>query len=441
MRFIVVRILALTVLALGVLPAAGDTAPPPSLLTIDGAIGPSTADYVGRALTEAQAAHAPFVVIRLDTPGGLSDSMRSIIQDILASPVPVVCWVGPQGARAASAGTYILYSCGLAAMAPGTNVGAATPVELSGLGGSDTPAKPKTAEDNKVLNDAIAYIRSLAQLRGRNAAWAEKAVRNGASLTAEDALKQHVVELLAPDLPALIQKIDGRSVPAAKGAVTLHTAGVKLSENAPNWRENFLGAITTPTIAYILFIIGIYGLLLEGLHPGFFLPGTVGAICLILALFAFHALPVNYAGLALIVLGAGMLVAEVFLPTFGTLGIGGIVAFVIGSIMLMNSHAPGYTLPRIYIGSIAVAFALVLGGGVYFIVRMRRRPVVSGREHMIGRPAIALEDFAQTGFVHIEGERWQARSPTPVHKGDTVLVEAMDGLILGVRPAASPKEK
>ncbi|MGH8225270.1 MAG: NfeD family protein [Gammaproteobacteria bacterium] len=446
MRSIVVRVLAAALLMLGALPAGAATAAPaaataPRLLAIDGAIGPPMADYVVRALGAAEKADAPFVVIRLDTPGGLSDSMRTIIKAILASPIPVVCWVGPEGARAASAGTYILYACGLATMAPGTNVGAATPISLSPTGGSSTPAKPKTAEGKKVLNDAIAYIRSLAQLHGRNADWAEKAVRDGASLTAEDALKQNVVELLAPSLPALLAKLDGRSVPTAKTAITLHTAGATLHAIEPDWRENFLGVITTPTIAYILFIIGIVGLLIEALHPGFILPGTVGAICLIIALFAFHALPINYAGLALIVLGVGLLVAEAFVASFGVLGLGGIAAFVIGSIMLLNTHAPGYSLPRMYIGSIAFVAALALGGMVYFLIRMRRRPVVSGREHMIGRSAVALEDFAETGFVHIEGERWQARTHTPVHKGDTVVVEALNGLILSVRPATTSEEK
>lgn len=411
------------------------------VLEIDGAIGPPAAEYVGRALHQAVRARAPFAIIRINTPGGLSDSMRSIVQDILASPIPVVCWVGPEGSRAASAGTYILFACGLAAMAPGTNVGAATPVELSSLGGSSTPAEPKTAEQNKVLNDALAYIRSLAQLRHRNVQWAEKAVRHGASLTAEEALKENVINLIAPDLTTLVTELNGRSVPAENGSHRLTTGDVVLYASGPDWRERFLAVITTPTVAYLLFIIGIYGLLLEGFHPGFFLPGTVGAISLILALFAFHALPINYAGLGLILLGAAMLIAEAFLPTFGTLGFGGIAAFVVGSIMLMNTHAPGYSLPRIYIGSVGAAAAVVLGGLVFFVVRARRRPVVSGREHMIGLRAIALEDFAETGMVRVEGERWRARTRLPVHKGDAVIVESVEGLTLSVHPASTGKER
>lgn len=442
MRSIVVCVLAAVLLALGALPAAASPKPAPQLIAIDGAIGPPMEDYVSRALDVAKKRHAPFVVIRLDTPGGLSTSMRSIIKTILAEPVPVVCWVGPEGARAASAGTYILYSCGLAAMAPGTNVGAATPVSLSGPGGNKTPAKPKTAEQKKVLNDAIAYITSLAELHDRNAKWAEKAVREGASLTAKQALQKNVAELLAPDLPALLAKIDGRKILVTGGkTVTIHSQGTSLHEIQHNWRENFLAVIATPTIAYILLMIGIYGLLLEGLHPGVFLPGTVGAIALILALFALHALPVSYAGLILIFLGAALLVAEAFVPSFGTLGLGGIAAFVIGSIMLFNSPAPGFTLPRVYIGSAAFVAALALGGIIYFLVRMRRRPVVSGREHMIGLAATALEDFAETGWVRAEGERWLAHSASPVHKGETVTIESLEDLTLRVRPATPRKEK
>ncbi len=428
-------------LALVALPAGAATSmASPQEITIDGAIGPPMASYVHRTLDQAQALHAPFVVIRLDTPGGLSTSMRAIIKDIVKSPLPVVCWVGPGGARAASAGTYILYSCGLAAMASGTNVGAATPVQLSGAGKSNTPAKPKTAEQKKVLNDAIAYITSLAELRGRNVEFAKKAVRDAASIGAKKALDKHVVNLLANDLPTLLKKIDGKKVPAANGSVTLHTEGLQLHELAPDWKEKFLAVLANPTLAYILLMIGIYGLLLEGLHPGFFLPGTVGAIALILALFALHTLPISWAGFALILLGAALIVAEAFVPSFGTLGLGGIAAFVIGSIMLFKSPAPGFTLPRIYIGSAGFVAALALGGIIFMLMRMRRRPVVSGREYMIGQTALALEDFTDTGWVRAEGERWRARTSTPIKKGQTVIIENLQALTLDVRPAANPKE-
>lgn len=439
LRTILVRTLVAATLALAVAGARAGTATA-RLLAIDGPIGPPTADYVHRALAEAEREHAPFVVIRIDTPGGLSDSMRSIVQDVLAAPLPVICWVGPEGARAASAGTYILYACGLAAMAPGTNVGAATPVSLIDPGADTTAAKPRSAEGVKVLNDAVAYIRSLAELRGRNADWAERAVRDGASISAKRALSERVIDRIAPDLPTLLADIDGSEVPTAHGKVRLATRGVALRATAPDWRERLLAVITNPTIAYLLFIVGIYGLLLEGLHPGFFLPGIVGAIALILALFAFHALPVNYAGLALIVLGAALLVAEAFAPSFGTLGLGGIAAFVIGSIMLIDTHAPGYALPRAYIGGVGGAAAVVLGGIVYFAIRMRRRPVVSGREAMIGIEALALEDFVADGWVRAAGERWRAHSAVPVRRGQRLVVESIEGLTLGVRPAAPKPE-
>ncbi len=406
-------------------------------IAIVGPIGPPMAGYVHRTLGQAQRSAAPFVLIRLDTPGGLSVSMRNIIKDILASPIPVICWVGPEGSRAASAGTYILYACGYAAMAPGTNVGAATPVALNPTGGSNTPAKPKTAEQKKILNDAVAYITSLAQLRGRNAVWAEQAVRNGDSITARTALAKQVINRIAPNTQALLATINGVTVPTAKGTVTLHTDNVTVKIQHQDWRERLLTVITNPTVAYLLFLIGLFGLIMEGLHPGVILPGTVGAISLILALFAFHALPVNYAGLALIVLGVILFVTEAFVTSYGTLAIGGIVAFVVGSIMLIDTHAPGYSLPRIYITSLAAAAGAIIMGVLYLVVKMRRRPVVSGVEHMIGHVATALSDFDSRGYVHIEGERWAAVTSNPLKRGERVIVNAIDGLVLSVSPQAS----
>lgn len=438
MTVIVKRLLAALLLAAVTLPAfAAKTAPE---IAITGPIGPPMADYVQRSLRQAEKQSAPFVLVRLDTPGGLSTSMRTIIKSILASPVPVVCWVGPEGARAASAGTYILYACGYASMAPGTNVGAATPVALSPGGGSSTPAKPKTAEQRKVLNDAVAYITSLAQLHGRNADWAVKAVRDADSITAKTALAKGVINRIAPNPETLIGMLNGATVPSAKGTIKLDTRGVTLKTIHQDWREQLLTVITNPTVAYLLFIIGIFGLLMEGLHPGFILPGTVGGISLILALFAFHALPVNYAGLALILLGVILFVAEAFVTSYGTLAIGGIVSFVFGSIMLIDTHAPGYTLPRIYISSIAAAASVVILGLLIFVVRMRRRPVVSGREHMTGRTAVAISDFDGKGPVRIEGERWTATSPVPIRKGQRVTVTGMDGLLLSVSPESDTAE-
>lgn len=434
-RTVVSRSLAAFALLVTALSATAATTAPE--IAIAGPIGPPMASYVHRNLAAAEKSHAPFVLIRLDTPGGLSHSMRSIIKDILASPVPVICWVGPEGARAASAGTYILYSCGYASMAPGTNVGAATPVALNPTGGSKTPAKPKTAEGKKVLNDAVAYIKSLAELRGRNADWAEQAVRDGASISAEAALDKHVIERLASNPNALLTALNGVEIPTTKGKVKLDTQGVTLKVRNQDWRERLLTVITNPTVAYLLFIIGLFGLLMEGLHPGFILPGTVGAISLILALFAFHALPVNYAGVALIVLGVIMFAAEAFVTSYGTLAIGGIVAFVFGSILLIDTHAPGYTLSHIYIGSIAAAAGIVIIGLVYFLVRMRRRPIVSGLEHMVGRTATALADFDSRGYVRIEGERWAAVTSMPIKQGERVMVNAVDGLVLSVSPEVS----
>ncbi len=429
---------AFALLAASVPVFAGTVAPE---IAIEGPIGPPMAGYVQRELNAAASAQAPFVLVRLDTPGGLSQSMRTIIKAILASSVPIICWVGPEGARAASAGTYILYACGYAAMAPGTNVGAATPVALSPAAGSNTPAKPKTAEGKKILNDAVAYIKSLAELRGRNAGWAERAVRNGASITAKTALAKQVIDRIAPNPQALLVAINDVTVPTAKGAVTLHTDNITLKIRNQNWRERLLTVITNPTVAYLLFLIGLFGLIIEGLHPGVILPGTVGAISLILALFAFHALPVNYAGLALIVLGVILFVAEAFVTSYGTLAIGGIVAFVFGSIMLIDTHAPGYSLSRIYIGSIASAAGVIILVLLYLIVKMRRRPVVSGLAHMIGRVAVAQSDFDSRGYVHIEGERWAAVTSVPLKRGERVIVSAVDGLVLTVSPEISAGSK
>lgn len=441
MRPILVRVLTIT--ALVVAPcaaiAATQTRPAPQLIAIDGPIGPPMASYVDRALEAAAQKDAPFVVIRLDTPGGLSSSMRSIIQAIIAAPMPVVCWVGPKGARAASAGTYILYACNVASMAPGTNVGAATPVQLS-PGGSNTPAKPKTAEQQKILNDAIAYITSLAQMRGRNVEWAQKAVREAASVSAEKALAKNVIDLMAPNLPTLLDRIDGRSISTPHGSTVIHSGTATLHTLERTWKEKFLAVLASPTIAYILLMIGIFGLVLEGLHPGVVLPGTVGAIALILALFGLTALPVSWAGFALIILGAVLMVSEAFAPSFGALGLGGIIAFVIGSIMLFDANAPGYGLPAVYIGSGAFVASLGLAGLVYLLAKMRQRPVVSGREGMIGLSATALEDFDEHGHVLAEGEHWRARAAIPVRKGETVTIEDVQSLTLIVRPAPRSKE-
>ena len=384
------------------------------LLHIDGPIGPATADYVQHGLAAAEAQAAPVAILAMDTPGGLDSSMRKIIQSILASPVPVVTYVSPAGARAASAGTYILYASNFAAMAPTTNLGAATPVQISG-GESTTPAKPETAEERKVLNDALAYIAGLAARRGRNADWAQAAVRDAASLPAEQALKLGVIDIIAKDVPDLLRQLDGRKTSVQDHDVVLNTAGIGVSPYAPDWRVRFLGVLTDPTVAYILLLIGIYGLLFEGYNPGGVLPGVAGAIALLLALYAFQVLPVNFAGLALIVLGVLLFVIETFVPAYGTLSIGGIAAFVFGSLILMDSGVPGFALPPGLVGGLAAAGALLIAGTLWLAARAHRKPAASGAEELLQATGSVLEDFAADGRgrVRVHSETWSAESRTP----------------------------
>jgi len=399
------------------------------LVPLEGAIGPASADFLRRSLAQAARDKAPLLVIRMDTPGGLDTSMRQIIKDILASPVPVATYVAPGGSRAASAGTFILYASHYAAMAPGTNLGAASPVAI---GGSPPAQKDGKKGDSggdtmmkKVTNDAVAYIRGLAEMRGRNADWAEKAVREAVSLPAEQALKLKVIDIVAKDVPDLLSQL------AKKKGLKLETTTVKEAE--VDWRTRILGVITNPSIAYIMILVGIYALIFEFMNPGLILPGVVGAICLLLALYAFHLLPVNYAGLALIGLGIAFMVAEAFLPSFGALGAGGLIAFVIGSIMLMDDvELSGFEIPYTLIGGVAAASAAFLFVVVGLAARNRRRPVVSGREYLIGASAVALEDFEAEGWARVQGETWRVRSRAPVRQGQALRVTAMQGLTLTV---------
>ena len=399
-------------------------AQPVFVVPLDGAIGPASADFVSRAIKRAAKEKAQLVVVRMDTPGGLDTSMRGLIKDILASPVPVATFVAPSGSRAASAGTFILYASHIAAMAPGTNLGAASPVAIGGGGGGSPskddkkPAEPDTMT-KKVTNDAVAYIRGLAEMRGRNADWGEKAVREAVSLPAQEALKLKVIDYVARDIPDLLKQLGKADAP--------------LVEVQVDWRTNILGVITNPSIAYILILVGIYALIFEFTNPGLVLPGVAGAICLLLALYAFHLLPVNYAGLALIVVGIAFMVAEAFFPAFGSLGIGGLIAFVIGSVILVDeSSLPGFEIPYGLIAGVAAASAGFLFYMVGMAVRNRRRPVVSGREYLVGAAGEALEDFEREGWARVQGENWRVRSSTPVRRGQRLRVKSMDGLVLTV---------
>jgi len=410
-------------------------------LDIQGAIGPGVAEYVVNGLNEARARQAQLVILRMDTPGGLDASMRDIIRAILASPVPVAVWVGPSGARAASAGTYILYASHVAAMAPGANLGAATPVRIGGSQPSRPSAKGSKpaggeggAMHRKMVNDAAAYIRGLAEMRGRNAQWAEQAVRRAASLTAREALERHVIDLMAESPAGLLRKLDGRTLTAAGQARTLRLKHATVTVLHPGWRSRLLGIITDPNVAYVLMLLGIYGLFFEMANPGFVLPGVVGGICLLLALFAWHVLPVNFAGAALIALGIAFMVAEAFAPSFGALGLGGIVAFIVGSVMLMDTGSPEFALSLSLIVGVALASAVFLIFVIGMALKARRRPVVSGSEDMLGARGEVIEDLAPAGRIRIQGEIWKARADAPVPKGAHVRVTGIRGLTLDVRP-------
>ena len=465
------------------------------LVDLDGAVGPASTDLVIRAIEDAGAAAAMALVIRMDTPGGLDKSMRDLVKAILAAEIPVITYVSPSGARAASAGTYIAYASHIAAMAPATNIGSSTPVSIApqsppprtpnpfapqpetpaapdgGEGEAETAAEggeagdagqsgnsgdaerdgaggerpaaerappPADAMTRKVVNDAVAYLQSLAELRGRNIEWAEKTVRDGANLRASAALEQNVIDIVAPNLAVLLQELDGREIEIGDEVRTLATAEAELVRVETDWRHELLSVITDPSIAYGLLIVGVYLLMLEFYNPGTFFPAVTGIICLLLGAYGLQMLPVNYAGLALIAVGIGMLVLEVMTPTYGVLGVGGVVAFVIGSIILVDSDLPGYQLPI----AIIAGFAATTGGIAFFIVgaavRARRRKMVSGVEAMVGGSALVLDDFQGEGAVRAFGEIWRAASEMPLEKDTRVRITRVEGLILGVAPEDAP---
>jgi membrane-bound serine protease (ClpP class) len=445
------------------------------LLTVKGPIGPAVSDHVRRGLAKAAEQDVEAVILQMDTPGGLDTSMREIIQDILSSPVPVIGYVAPGGARAASAGTYILYACHVAAMAPATNLGAATPVQIGGGSPFSPPREdeekekpnkkgkdevetedaadseeqaevetdseePEAVEGHpglpeKAMNDAIAYIRGLAQKRGRNAEWAEKAVREAASLSAKDALEAGVIDLIADSPEALLAKVDGREVDINGQFRVLQTASLEIVEREADWRTRLLAVITNPTVAYLLLMLGIQALVLE-FYTGSIVAGVFGGIFILLGLYGLHLLPIDYAGLALVLLGLALLVAEAFVPSFGVLGIGGLVAFVAGSVMLLDTDVPGYGIPWYLVGSIAAVAAGLLLLTMTMLVRSRRRAVVSGVEQMLDSTGSVIDWGDGQGRVRVQGEIWQARAAAPVDPGARVRVRAIEGLTLVVEPEA-----
>ncbi|WGL17544.1 nodulation protein NfeD [Microbulbifer bruguierae] len=459
--------------------AESEPGPHIAVLAIDGPIGPATTDYFVRTSEKAREQGAQLFIVNMDTPGGLDAATRDIIQHILASDVPFVTYVTPAGARAASAGTYILYASHVAAMTPSTTLGAATPVQMGGMpgqqeppgtapeqtprhsnddgkdgekedgeredGGSDAPAEsepgsrrgtqPGTTMERKVINDSVAYIRGLAQRYGRNADWAEKAVRDAATLTAKEALAENVVDVVAENQQQLLLQLPGREVRLREGTVKIaaETARLPVVDYAPDWRNKLLSLITNPQVAYILLLVGIYGLIFEGYSPGAIVPGVVGIICLLLAFYALQVLPVNYAGLALIVVGALLIAAELFVPSFGALGIGGVVALVIGSIMLIDSDVPGMRVSKGLIGSIAAVSGLGLLGLLYAVGRSLHKPKIAANQAMIGRTAVVTEVEPEL-LVKIDGEIWRAHCDNLLTEGQLVRVVAERGLNLQVEP-------
>ena len=426
---------------------------PVFVLQIEGVIGPASADFFSRSLARAQSRGARLVVLQMDTPGGLDESMRRMIKDILASPIPIATFVAPEGARAASAGTYILYASHIAAMAPATNLGAATPVAI-GMPGSEEPARTDKADKSKdaatksvdkqsapssadslrekAINDAAAYIRGLAQLRGRNAEFAEQAVLKASSLSADEALRGGVIEVVAVDVKDLLRQIDGKTVSLPAGEVKLELAGAPVEAIEPDWRTKVLAVLSNPMLAMVLMMVGIYGLFVEFTTPGFGVPGIAGAISLLLALYAFHMLPVNWAGVALLALGLVLMISELFLPSFGALGVGGFIAFVVGGLMLFDADHPIIDVGWPFVLGLAIASAAAITAFGTFALKARRRPIVSGREELLGTDGVVTVVDEGSAWAEIHGERWRVHSTAPLVVGERVRVTGIDGLTLEV---------
>jgi len=416
------------------------------VLAINGAIGPAVSDYISQEIILANKdSKTAAIVLTLDTPGGLSSSLRMINQQILSSKIPILCLVYPQGARAASAGTYILYACHVAAMASATTLGAATPVMIGGgfPGGQKAPeqqpAEP-SAMEKKVLNDSVAYIRSLAQLRGRNAEWAELAVTEAATMSAQEALAANVINLIAQTPEQLLLALDGTDLTIDEQRLVLKLTDAELEYRTPDWRNQFIATITDPNIAYILMLLGIYGLLLEFYSPGIGVAGITGAICLLVALYAFQLLPLNYAGLALLVLGISLLVLESLLPSFGLFGFGGLVAFIIGSIFLIDTQQEYFQISRKLISFIAISSALFTVFILGYLWRVRKNKVVSGAEAIVGADAMVVDDFVEQGYVLFNGECWAAISRQQMSQGQIVIIDAVEGLTLLVSTKSNNSE-
>jgi len=424
---------------------ATDTTSQAVVLEIQGAISPAVSDYVKEGMGKAVADNADLVVLEMDTPGGLDRSMRDIIQLILASPVPVVTYVTPEGARAASAGTYILYASHVAAMSPATNLGAATPISIGGLPGS--PKKPEKKEKNKdkedlatddastlkrkVINDASAYIKALAERHGRNADWAVKAVREAVSLSAKEALELGVIDFVANDLSDLLNQLDGHEIMLDSAPHVIFSKNMTITRIEPTWRYKLLSVISDPNVAYFLLLLGFYGLIYELANPGVFLPGVAGGIALLLAFYAFQILPINYSGLALIILGLVFLVSEAFLPSFGSLGIGGVVAFAVGSLLLIDDESLKISISLITATTAISAILILLLMGR--VLTIRKKKVRTGEEALIGMTGEAAENFAEEGRIWLLGESWLAESSDKIRKGEKVMITSRNGLKLTVK--------